>query len=98
MILPSGVIDAMNLAAGEVLLVRDDDAVTFNPDRGWLPPRDAIPVRVELLMSVADDASLQILLEADPWNSHDQGVRLDRRESAGAIHCRSTTWYGLGRP
>ena len=54
---------------GERLLVRDDDGVPDPPSQDWLTPREPIPVTVQNHMTMSDGGVLQLLFEADPWDS-----------------------------
>ena len=67
-ILPDGAIAGLNLAAGEQLVVRDDDGGSF-----WsgyrLTPRQPIPINIQDRLMMSDGGSLQLLFDADAWDS-----------------------------
>jgi uncharacterized protein YjbI with pentapeptide repeats len=60
-ILPDGTVTGLELTAGESLLIRDDDGV--------LQPRLPIPVLIQDGFAMVEDSILQLLLDADPWDS-----------------------------
>jgi uncharacterized protein YjbI with pentapeptide repeats len=68
-ILPDGTIAALNLAAGEQLVVRDDDGVSDPPPRYWLTPRLPIPINIQDRLMMSDGGILQLLFDADAWDS-----------------------------
>ena len=67
-ILPDGTIAGLNLAAGEQLVVRDDDGGSF-----WsgymLTPRLPIPINIQDRLMMSDGGNLQLLFDADAWDS-----------------------------
>ena len=67
-ILPDGAIAGLNLAAGEQLVVRDDDGGSF-----WsgdmLTPRLPIPINIQDRLMMSDGGNLQLLFDADAWDS-----------------------------
>jgi hypothetical protein len=60
-----GFIIGLDLFAGQRLLVRDYDG---NPD-ATPTPLDSIPITVAQGMAVASEGVLELLFEADPWDS-----------------------------
>ena len=68
-ILPDGTIAGLNLAAGEQLVVRDDDGVSDPPSTGWLTPRLPIPINIQDRLMMSDGGNLQLLFDADAWDS-----------------------------
>jgi uncharacterized protein YjbI with pentapeptide repeats len=67
-ILRDGAIAGLNLAAGEQLVIRDDDGGSF-----WsgymLTPRLPIPIDIQDRLMMSDGGSLQLLFDADAWDS-----------------------------
>ena len=63
-----GAIAGLNLAAGEQLAVRDDDGGSF-----WsgymLTPRLPIPINIQDRLMMSDGGNLQLLFDADAWDS-----------------------------
>ena len=68
-ILPDGTIAGLNLAAGEQLVVRDDDGVSDPPAQYWVTPRLPIPINIQDRLMMSDGGSLQLLFDADAWDS-----------------------------
>jgi uncharacterized protein YjbI with pentapeptide repeats len=78
-ILPDGRIAGLVLAAGERLLVRNDDGLPPDVPQQppsfsnvfdlWLGPRQPIPVTIHDQLSMSEGSVLQLVLDADPWNS-----------------------------
>jgi uncharacterized protein YjbI with pentapeptide repeats len=67
-ILPGGNVAGLELATSESLYIRDDDGVP-----NWLPngraPRSPIAVTIQDRMTLADGSALQLIVEADAWDS-----------------------------
>ncbi|MFO0901154.1 MAG: pentapeptide repeat-containing protein [Pirellulales bacterium] len=68
-ILPEGVVNALDLNAGERLVVRDDDGVSAPLPQWWLTPRSPIPVTVQDDLTMAVGGTLELRFDSDPWNS-----------------------------
>ena len=68
-ILPDGAIAGLNLAAGEQLVVRDDDGVSDPPPQYWVTPRLPIPINIQDRLMMSDGGILQLLFDADAWDS-----------------------------
>jgi uncharacterized protein YjbI with pentapeptide repeats len=66
-ILPDGRIAGLDLEVGDITLVRDDDGVA-EPAR-WSTPRPPIPVTIHDHLNMADGSVLQLLFDADQWDS-----------------------------
>jgi uncharacterized protein YjbI with pentapeptide repeats len=67
-ILPNGTINGLVLEAGERLVLRDEDGVP-GPSSDWRIPRPPIPVTIEDGVTLAESSALQLLFEADSWDS-----------------------------
>jgi polyhydroxybutyrate depolymerase len=68
-ILPNGAIAGLNLAAGEQLVVRDDDGGSYPPSQYWVTPRLPIPINIQDRLMMSDGGILQLLFDADAWDS-----------------------------
>jgi hypothetical protein len=68
-ILPDGTIDGLVLSADERMMVRDDDGVPDPGAQWWQTPRPSIAVEVHNRLATADGSALQLLFDADPWDS-----------------------------
>ncbi len=69
LIRPEGNVIGLNLLAGEVLLVRDDDGVAVPSPADWVEPRPSIAIMIQEGMSIADSGVLQFIFQSDPWDS-----------------------------
>jgi uncharacterized protein YjbI with pentapeptide repeats len=68
-ILPDGAVAGLTLAAGDRLLIRDDDGVPDPSPTWWLDPRPPIPVKVFDHLEMEDDGILALRFDADAWDS-----------------------------
>jgi uncharacterized protein YjbI with pentapeptide repeats len=68
-ILPDGKIAGLELAAAERLLIRDDDGLSGPLPSEWHRSRPSIPVTIENRFNMANGSVLQLLIDADPWDS-----------------------------
>jgi prepilin-type N-terminal cleavage/methylation domain-containing protein len=66
-ILPDGRIAGLDLEVGDTTLVRDDDGVA--EFARWSTPRPPIPVTIHDHVNMADGSVLQLLFDADQWDS-----------------------------
>jgi uncharacterized protein YjbI with pentapeptide repeats len=66
---PDGRILGLDLAAGELLVVRDDDGVPDPAPKGWLRPRSPIPIEVQDNFTVSDTGALHLVFASDAWDS-----------------------------
>jgi uncharacterized protein YjbI with pentapeptide repeats len=70
-ILQDGRIEGLELTAAEHLRICDDDGVTdpSTPVRYWLSPRPPIAVSIQDRLTMAQGSVLQLVFDADPWDS-----------------------------
>jgi uncharacterized protein YjbI with pentapeptide repeats len=68
-ILPHGIVAGLELAAGETLVVRDDDGVPDPPPQPWLTPRPPIEVLIVDRLTMSEGSALQLEFDADHWDS-----------------------------
>jgi len=68
-ILPDRTIATLDLAAGDRLLVRDDDGMSDPPPTIWLTPRQPIAVTIRDHLNMGEGGVLELLFDADPWDS-----------------------------
>jgi hypothetical protein len=64
LILPDGHIDGLDLEAGGLLVVRDDDVGS-----AYYPDALPIPVTVDQYLAMGPDGTLRMVFEADAWDS-----------------------------
>jgi hypothetical protein len=68
-ILPNGSIATLDLSAGEELIIRDDDGMPNRVTEWWLAPRPPIPVSIDNRATVGESSVLQLVFDADAWDS-----------------------------
>jgi hypothetical protein len=68
-ILPDGRVLGLDLAGGDVLVVRDADGVADPQTRYWLTPRPPIPITLHDHFTMSDGGVLRLIFETDAWDS-----------------------------
>jgi len=66
---PNGRIEGLGLAAGQRLVVRDDDGIPNPPPYDSLSPRPSHGITIQDQMSLAEGGVLELRFDADPWDS-----------------------------
>ena len=64
-----GSMAGFELAAGERMLIRDDDGMPGPLQQSWAAPRSPIPVTIHDKLTMVEGSVLQLLFESDPWDS-----------------------------
>jgi hypothetical protein len=69
LIFPDGRIEGLDLAPGERLTIRDDDGLSESEVHRWQQPRPPIAVSIEDRLRIEEGGVLQLVFDADPWDS-----------------------------
>jgi uncharacterized protein YjbI with pentapeptide repeats len=67
---PNGIVQGLDLAGGDTLMIRDDDGVADPPpDSWWLQSRPSIPITVHDQSVLINGGVLRLVFESDAWDS-----------------------------
>lgn len=70
LIQPDGLVEGLDLKPGEHMVVRDDDGLSGPlPHQWWTLPRAPIPVTIRNHLSMSSDSAIQLVFDADAWDS-----------------------------